>query len=238
MQPARNPRTVRVERRWQEMAWRGRNFVVGWFWPAHPGLCAQTGRGCRDRCPRDYCPPRSQRLQILWQGKNRQWAGWAAPGAPEFTPDRIRRAGYVNALAKQGFVVLAHDTFLWGSRRFPLETMTQMVGRALRLEACLAAPPDPDVPAIAQYNTAAGLHEHWVERYCTILGTCLAGVVAYEDRVAFNYLLSRPDVDPGKVGCIGLSGGGNRLPCYRHPCFRAGGGDHRLDDHLPGAAGS
>ncbi len=30
---------------------------------------------------------------------------------------------YVNALAREGFVVLVADTFLWGSRRFPLETM-------------------------------------------------------------------------------------------------------------------
>jgi dienelactone hydrolase len=38
----------------------------------------------------------------------------------------------------------------------------------------------------------------------------MAGVVAFEDRVALNYLLSRADVDAGHIGCIGLSGGGNR----------------------------
>jgi dienelactone hydrolase len=32
----------------------------------------------------------------------------------------------------------------------------------------------------------------------------------YEDRVALNYLLGRPEVDTKNVGCIGLSGGGNR----------------------------
>jgi dienelactone hydrolase len=42
------------------------------------------------------------------------------------------------------------------------------------------------------------------------LGTNLAGVVCHEDRIAANYLLSREDVIPDRIGCIGLSGGGNR----------------------------
>jgi dienelactone hydrolase len=60
------------------------------------------------------------------------------------------------------------------------------------------------------YNNAAYFHEHWVSKYCTILGTNMAGVVSFEDRVALNYLLSRTDVDAEHIGCIGLSGGGNR----------------------------
>ena len=34
---------------------------------------------------------------------------------------------FANALARSGFVVLVPDTFLWGSRRFPLETMPEPV---------------------------------------------------------------------------------------------------------------
>jgi len=34
---------------------------------------------------------------------------------------------WANALAEEGFIVLVHDTFLWGSRRFPLETMPDNV---------------------------------------------------------------------------------------------------------------
>lgn len=111
---------------------------------------------------------------------------------------------YANALAREGFVVLVHDVFLWGSRRFPYETMIEMMGEktSSRLEA--------SSDEIERYNTAAYFHEHWVAKYCNILGTSMAGVVAYEDRVALNYLLSRPDVDSQHVGCIGLSGGGNR----------------------------
>jgi dienelactone hydrolase len=117
---------------------------------------------------------------------------------------------YANALASEGFAVLVPDTFLWGSRRFPLDTMPEHardIGKAMAntWPREFEAPPE-----IAEYNVAAAHHEHWVSKYCNILGTSLAGVVSYEDRVAVNYLLSRPDVISTRIGCIGLSGGGNR----------------------------
>jgi dienelactone hydrolase len=117
---------------------------------------------------------------------------------------------YANALAREGFIVLVHDVFLWGSRGFPLETMMEMMGD--RTASLLGMNPatSPLQTEVEQYNNAAYLHEHWVSKYCNILGTSMAGVVSFEDRVALNYLLSRADVDAGKVGCIGLSGGGNR----------------------------
>ncbi len=117
---------------------------------------------------------------------------------------------WANALARQGFAVLIHDTFLWGSRRFPLETMSERV-LDLTKASQSAWWPNGSVPfEMAQYNAAAGHHEHLVEKYCNLLGTTLAGVVSHEDRIALNYLRARPEVDPQRVGCCGLSGGGNR----------------------------
>lgn len=70
---------------------------------------------------------------------------------------------------------------------------------------------DPHLPLdIANYNRTAGQHEHTVSKYCNLLGTNMAGVVCYEDRVATNYRQSRDDVIADRVGCMGLSGGGNR----------------------------
>jgi dienelactone hydrolase len=117
---------------------------------------------------------------------------------------------WANALAKEGFAVLIHDTFLWGSRRFPLETMSERV-RDLTQASQSAWWPNGNAPfEIAQYNAAAGHHEHLVEKYCNVLGTTLAGVVSHEDRIALNVLRSRPEVDAARVACCGLSGGGNR----------------------------
>jgi dienelactone hydrolase len=130
---------------------------------------------------------------------------------------------YANALAREGFVVMVHDVFLWGSRRFPLDTMLEMMG-SKTADILRAYPISSDVPdEIERYNLSAYFHEHWVSKYCNILGTSMAGVVSFEDRVALNYLLSRPDVDNQQVACIGLSGGGNRaaLLSATHDSIRA-----------------
>ncbi|HEY9076555.1 MAG TPA: hypothetical protein VIO61_08435 [Anaerolineaceae bacterium] len=125
---------------------------------------------------------------------------------------------YANNLAAQGFVVLVHDTFLWGSRKFPLESMPEPVREISR--AVMQGWKDTDITPveIAEYNQNTYHHEHWIEKYCNLLGTTLAGVVSHEDRIAFNYLQSRPDVHPGRIGCIGLSGGGNRAGLLQATC--------------------
>ena len=123
------------------------------------------------------------------------------PGPPGPLVSDLRRREYggvafANELARRGFTVLVHDVFLWGSRRFDLGGD----GR-----------PEGDGPEeIMAYNRAAIDHEHLVAKYCSLLSTSLAGVVAYEDRVALEYLRSRHDVVDGRIGCIGLSGGGCR----------------------------
>jgi dienelactone hydrolase len=132
-----------------------------------------------------------------------------APGLVSFRTCYGDRA-YANALAREGFVVLVHDTFLWGSRGFPLETMMLSAGALVEVSQSLWWP-DGDLPfEIAKYNAAAGHFEHIAAKYANLLGTDIAGMVSHEDRIAVNYLLSRPDVLPGGVGCLGLSGGGNR----------------------------
>ena len=41
----------------------------------------------------------------------------------QFRQKRYGGRAYANSLAAAGFAVLVHDVFLWGSRRFRLETM-------------------------------------------------------------------------------------------------------------------
>jgi len=67
---------------------------------------------------------------------------------------------------------------------------------------------------VARYNDAGWHHEHLLEKYCALLGTTLAAVVAHEDRVALNYLRGRADTT-GQTGSIGLSGGGCRSALLR-----------------------
>ena len=125
--------------------------------------------------------------------------------------DYYGQRAYANALAHAGFTVMVPDTFLWGSRRFPLETMLKSVGGDVEATRASWWPaPDDQTFEIRQYNVACGYFEHVAAKYANLLGTNISGVVSHEDRIAFNYLLSRPDVDAGHAGCLGLSGGGNR----------------------------
>jgi dienelactone hydrolase len=98
---------------------------------------------------------------------------------------------FANDLAARGYVVMVPDVFCWGSRRFPL--------------------PHDDIPA---YNTAAVQHEHLVEKYCTMLGTTMAAVVAREDLIALAWLRARDDTTD-RTASIGLSGGGARSVLLR-----------------------
>jgi dienelactone hydrolase len=120
---------------------------------------------------------------------------------------------FANELARQGFAVLVPDTFMWGSRRFPVESMPDYIRRLIPLDKPVwnQQGQGENAEAIGSYNHAAWLFEFFViEKYCALFGTTFAGMVSHEDRIAVNYLRSRPDVREGGVGCIGLSGGGNR----------------------------
>jgi dienelactone hydrolase len=125
---------------------------------------------------------------------------------------------FANELAKQGFAVLVHDVFLWGSRRFPFETMPQSIHRQVEDWEQRRAQNAISTTEIDRYNAAARWHEHLVAKYCTLLGTSLAGVVNFEDRVALRYLRSRSDVRSRLCGCIGLSGGGCRAALLQATC--------------------
>ena len=113
-------------------------------------------------------------------------------------------------LAAQGFAVLAHDTFCWGTRRFdlgtaPWRTAAAVEGRkALWREAGV-------VPSAAElYDAAAAAHEDTVAKAAGLLGTSFAGMVAHDDLAALNVLAGLPGVDAGRLGSIGFSGGGGR----------------------------
>ena len=141
----------------------------------------------------------------------------AAPFLAPFRRQCYGGRAFANALARAGFVVLVHDVFLWGSRHFPLSVMPAWMRRPARSKTHAAAANGVQ-RRIQSYNLAAATHEHLVEKYCTLLGTSFAAVVNYEDRVAVNFLRSRPEVEAGRIGCVGLSGGGYRAALLQARC--------------------
>jgi predicted dehydrogenase/dienelactone hydrolase len=113
-------------------------------------------------------------------------------------------------LASQGFAVLAHDTFSWGSRGFDLGTPPGRTAAALNGRRALwrEAGVQPSVAEL--YDAAAAAHEDTVAKAAGLLGTSFAGMVAHDDLAALNVLAGLPGVDDGRLGCAGFSGGGGR----------------------------
>jgi dienelactone hydrolase len=128
---------------------------------------------------------------------------------------------FANELARRGFAVLAPDVFLWGSRRFEIDTMPSGPPPPPE-EHWVAAEGTGDPTDVRWYNRLAARHEHVVAKYCAILGASMAGIVAYEDRIAAAYLAGRPEVRPGPLGCVGLSGGGCRAALLQATSTRIG----------------
>ncbi len=135
----------------------------------------------------------------------------ADTGAPLHSDTRAARAAYgdtawANALAKRGYVVLVPDAFGFGSRRVRLADVPIAI-RAGTID-------DGDSPAAVEaYNEWTGQHESIMAKSLLSAGTTWAGVWLAEDQRALDVLCAQPEVDPARVGCGGLSGGGLRT-CY------------------------
>ncbi len=104
-------------------------------------------------------------------------------------------------LARQGYVVAVIDMFYWGERRMLLDDdPADWRDRPL------------DMPAerVAAFNRRAGQSESLVGRTIFAAGFTWPGVMFWDDRRTVDYLVSRPEVDPNRIGCVGLSVGGLR----------------------------
>ncbi len=111
---------------------------------------------------------------------------------------------WANALAKRGYVVLVHDTFGFGSRRVRLADVPEVIRNGC------SDPAWDDITGIEQYNQWAAGHESIVAKSLFCAGTTWPGVWLTEDQRALDVLCAQPEVDPKRVGCAGLSGGGMR----------------------------
>ncbi len=114
---------------------------------------------------------------------------------------------WANELAKRGYAVLVHDAFAFGSRRVRVGDVPPV----LRKDHKEVHP--ESVEEIRDYNRFARDHEDIMAKSLFCAGTTWPGVFTAEDQRALDYLASRDDVDPARIGCAGLSGGGLRT-CY------------------------
>ncbi|MDI1322733.1 MAG: hypothetical protein PSV36_08275 [Algoriphagus sp.] len=111
---------------------------------------------------------------------------------------------WANEVAKRGYVVMVHDAFAFGSRRVMLEDVPEE-----RRSGITDFSMDT-IEKINTYNSWASDHEHILAKSLFSAGTTWPAVFLAEDQMALSILASREDVDPERLGCAGLSGGGLR----------------------------
>jgi len=111
---------------------------------------------------------------------------------------------FADELARHGFVVLVPDAFYFGSQRIDLTRVSQHYSDELN-----GLKPGTD-EFIRAFNKFANSHEVLMAKTIFTSGATWPGILFHGDRVAVDYLLSRPEVDPQRIGCIGLSIGGFR----------------------------
>jgi dienelactone hydrolase len=126
------------------------------------------------------------------------------PALTAFKKQAYGGRSYAAELARRGFVVLVIDAFYWGERRLQFEQTPEDLRAAL---ANLN-------PAQPEYVTAMNryLRERVNELNSTLAlcGATWLGIMNYDDRRSVDLLASLPEVDPGRLGCVGLSIGGYR----------------------------
>lgn len=103
------------------------------------------------------------------------------PDGTENTGKPDLHGNYALELVRRGFIVVVPEIIGFGDRRLAADQKDGQVGN----------------------SSCQTLASHLL-----LYGISLAGLRVHEARRALDYVLSREDVDPARVGCFGFSGGG------------------------------
>jgi len=107
-------------------------------------------------------------------------------------------------LARAGYVTIVIDMHYWGDRRM------LVAGDA---EDWRERPSSLTEARINQFNQRSSANEQLMARTIMTAGATWAGILLWDDIRTVDYLVTRPDVDAKRIGCVGLSVGGLRA-CY------------------------
>ncbi len=106
-------------------------------------------------------------------------------------------------LVRQGYVVAVIDSFYFGERRLTLPIPADMQQQFL-----LVAEGSPQW--IELLNRISANMESTVARALFWAGCTWPGILAWDDMRTVDFLLTRQEVDPARIGAVGLSMGGMR----------------------------
>ena len=113
-----------------------------------------------------------------------------------------------NELVRRGYLVVFLETFYFGANRLQVDKVPQIFQEEFHVDLSRCEKGSPE------YIDAADLFsrrfEAYMYKYLAFAGQSWTGLNLKNDKKAVDYLLTRDDVDPGRIGCIGLSLGGFR----------------------------
>lgn len=122
------------------------------------------------------------------------------PALTDFKQQLYGGKSIATELVRRGYVVITIDMFYWGERRMLLDDDPASYRDPQRLTA----------NEIAAFNRRSQQSEQLVARSLFTAGISWPGVMLWDDIRTLDYLAARPDVDPQRLGCVGLSVGGYR----------------------------
>lgn len=104
-------------------------------------------------------------------------------------------------LVRRGYVVIVIDMFYWGERRLVLDDDAADFRDRL---------PSITPERVVEFNRRAAANEQLLGRTLYAAGTSWPGIMCTDDVRTVDYLVTRPEVDPNRIGCVGHSIGGLR----------------------------
>ncbi len=122
------------------------------------------------------------------------------PSLTEFKRACYSGRSVATELVKRGYVVLAIDMFYWGERRMLLAEDPPSWHDPARMSA----------DDVTRFNRRSSASTTLVATGLFEAGITWSGVMLLDDLRTVDYLVTRPEVDPDRIGCCGLSVGGFR----------------------------
>lgn len=102
---------------------------------------------------------------------------------------------------RRGYVVISIDAFMFGERRVLLPGDEAKYGRDRAKYS---------VDDVTTLNQTCRGKESTIVKGLTLAGLTWPGIVTWDDMRTVDYLTTRPEVDAGRIGCVGVSFGGHR----------------------------
>lgn len=104
------------------------------------------------------------------------------------------------ALVRRGYVVITIDAFPFGERRLQMDVDLKYGWDRSKYS----------LDDVTHLNQQCRAKESTLAKALVFAGASWPGIVAWDDLRTVDYLVSRPEVDAKRIGCLGISMGGYR----------------------------